>query len=89
MFFFQLADDSSATVVLEGFESVPGLLDAVRAAGLYREGQPGYNAAASELALEGLGGERRISRNAAGKYMRAPRRPAGGAGGGAKPPFEL
>ena len=75
----QLADDSSATVVLEGFESVPGLLDAVRAAGLYREGQPGYNAAASELALEGLVGERRISRNAAGKYMRAPRRPAGGA----------
>ena len=83
----QLGEDSGAAAVLEGFASVPGLVDAVRTIGLYRDDAPGYSAAACELALEGLVGERRISRSSSGKYTRAPRRTAGG--GGAKPPFDL
>ncbi len=81
----QLADDSAADVVLSGLAAVPGLVDAVREIGLYREDAPGYSAAACELALEALVGQRRISRSSGGRYTRAPRRPAGG---GPKNPFE-
>ena len=82
----QLAEDSSAEMTLSGFASVPGLIDAVREVGLYRAEAPGYSAAACELALEALVGERRISRSSSGRYTRAPRRAGGG--GGPKNPFE-
>ena len=81
----QLAEDSSADMVLSGLATVPGLVDAVREVGLYRDDAPGYSAAACELALEALVGQRRISRTSSGRYTRAPKRPAGG---GPKNPFE-
>ncbi len=92
----QLADDSAAPAVLEGFGTVPGLLDSVREVGLARDDAPGRMAAACELVLEALVADRRISRSDAGRYSRAPRRssshggPHGGLGGGlGPPPFEV
>jgi magnesium chelatase subunit I len=76
----QLADDASAAACLEGFGTVPGLLAAVEGLGLARGATPGHTAAACELVLEALVGERRISRSDAGRYGRAPRRPGKGPG---------
>jgi magnesium chelatase subunit I len=59
----QLASDAAATAVVQGFETVPGLLEAVEACQLAdTSGSPGAVAAACELVLEALVGEKRVTR---------------------------
>lgn len=82
----QLGDDSSASALLDGFKSVPGLLPAVKETGLWSEDSPGHSAAAAELVLEALVAEKRVSRSSTGRFSRAPRRAAGGFG---KPGFDV
>ena len=91
----QLADDASGQACVEGFGTIPGLLDAVRELALGREDAPGHTAAGAELVLEALVAEKRITRSESGRYTRAPgRRPPGHAGhgpgglGGMKPIIE-
>ena len=82
----QLGDTASGKASIEGFRTVPGLLDIVRELGLGRTDSPGHTAAACELVLEALVAERRLSRNDAGGYGRGPRRaPKQGPG----PTFEV
>lgn len=76
----QLAAGSSTRACLDGFSAVPGLVEA--AAAIVEddwdssEAARGKVAAACELILEGLVGDRRISRAETGEYRR-PRRVAG------------
>jgi len=82
----QVGETASSTASLEGFGSVPGLLDAVRTMGLSRDDSAGWTAAACELVLEALVADRRISRADGGRYGRAPqRKPPSSAG----PTFEV
>jgi magnesium chelatase subunit I len=75
---FQLGDTAAAPVAVEGFDTVPGLLDAVREIGLARQQAPGHTAAACELVLESLVAHKRLTRTESGSYGRvAPRRPKG------------
>ena len=68
----QVAEDSSASACVQGFAIVPGLLELVEMVGLAASSaSPGVRAAACELALEGLVGEKRISRSLTGGYARA------------------
>ena len=69
----QLAAGASAKACLAGFSTVPGLLEAVATFGFAPEEEPAYAAAACELVLEALVGERRISRSEGGRYGRARR----------------
>jgi magnesium chelatase subunit I len=69
----QLAGGASAKACLAGFSTVPGLLEAVATFGFAPEEEPAYAAAACELVLEALVGERRISRSEGGRYVRARR----------------
>jgi magnesium chelatase subunit I len=86
----QLGDTASGTASLEGFKTVPGLVEVVRELGLGREDSAGLMAAACELVLEALVAEKRLTRSEAGGYARASRRPGGGGlGGGMKPTFEV
>jgi magnesium chelatase subunit I len=83
----QLGDTNSDEATLQGFETVPGLVDVVRELALGRVDSPGHTVAGCELVLEALVGERRITRSETGRYGRAPRRTPPG---GAKPPtFEV
>ena len=68
----QVGEDASAAACVQGFGTVPGLLELVSLTGLVpdRAGD-GARAAACELALEALVGMRRISRTTAGGYARA------------------
>jgi magnesium chelatase subunit I len=70
----QLGDTASAQAAVQGFGTVPGLLDAVREIGLGRHDSPGHMAAACELVLESLVAQKRLSRTETGSYGRAPRR---------------
>jgi magnesium chelatase subunit I len=79
----QLGDTNSDEATLQGFETVPGLVDVVRELALGRVDSPGHTVAGCELVLEALVGERRITRSEGGRYGRAPRRTPPG---GAKPP---
>lgn len=82
----QVSEDAGAQACLQGFRSVPGLLEVVRATGLAGNGaSTGRQAAACELVLEALVAGRRISRSEAGGYGRA--RHEGGKGGGGLHPF--
>ncbi|MFW6079630.1 MAG: hypothetical protein ACODAE_08415, partial [Gemmatimonadota bacterium] len=76
---------------LEGFGTVPGLLDLVEALGFDPDDSPGSAVAACELALEALVADRRLSRSEGGRYGRAKRQaPAGGPGGaGPQGPLQL
>ena len=75
----QLGDSSVAATTLEGFRSVPALIDVVLELALAREDSPAHMVAGCELVLEALAADRRISRSDAGRYSRAPRRtPPGG-----------
>ncbi len=57
---------------MQGFQTVPGLLDIVEKVGLASvSASPGTRAAACELVLEALVAERRISRSEAGGYQRS------------------
>lgn len=83
----QVSEDSAARACLQGFGTVPGLLDLVEATGLAgKSASAGRKAAACELVLEALVAGRRISRNEVGGYGRA--RHEGGKGGGGFEPFE-
>ncbi len=59
----KIAPNERSDLVLKGFTSVPGLLDAVKLAGLAPGGDPATVVAACELILEGLVAHRRISRS--------------------------
>jgi magnesium chelatase subunit I len=72
---------------LQGFATVPGLVDVVHELALGRPDSPAHTVAGCELILEALVAERRISRSEAGRYTRAPRRTP--PGGGIKPTFEV
>jgi magnesium chelatase subunit I len=75
----QLGDSSASPATLEGFRTVPSLIDIVLELALAREDSPAHMVAACELVLEALAADRRISRSDAGRYSRAPRRtPPGG-----------
>ncbi len=81
----QVGDTASGPASLEGFQTVPGLLDAVDRVGWRKADSPGWTVAACEMVLEALVAERRISRSEGGNYGRAPRRgPSPG-----KPPFDV
>ena len=68
----QIGEDASASACVQGFETVPGLLKLVESVGLApSNASAGTRAAACELALEALVGERRINRNRTGSYGRA------------------
>ncbi|MBT8396504.1 MAG: magnesium chelatase [Gemmatimonadetes bacterium] len=68
----QLSEDSSADACLEAFGLVPGLLDLVEWVSLaHSSAAAGVKAAASELVLEALVAERRISRTETG-YSKPP-----------------
>ncbi len=83
----QVGDTAAGVASLEGFRTVPGLVEAVSSMGLARDDSAGHTAAACELVLEALVAERRLSRSDVGGYGRAPRR-AGPSGPG-KPTFEV
>ncbi|MFQ5536604.1 MAG: magnesium chelatase [Gemmatimonadota bacterium] len=72
----QVSEDASAAACMQGFATVPGLLELARNTGLAPESTPaGVAAAACEMILEALVAQRRISRMPEG-YSRAtfPRR---------------
>jgi magnesium chelatase subunit I len=67
----QVTDDAPAPAIVQGFETVPSLLDLVRDVGLARQGDTPMTAAACELVLEALVARKKISRSDAGTYGRA------------------
>jgi len=83
----QVGDTASGAASLEGFRTVPGLVEAVAAMGLAKDDSPGWTAAACELVLEALVAARRLSRSDAGSYGRTPRRPSPPSPG--KPTFDV
>jgi magnesium chelatase subunit I len=67
----QVGDDASVEACVQGFETVPGLLELVEMVGLAPQSEgDGVRAAACELVLEALVAQKRISRNPGG-YSRA------------------
>jgi len=80
----QISPDSGASACLEGFNSVPGLVEGVELVGLVPKSAPaGFRAAACELVLEALVAERRLSRTDGG-YRRPPPPKEGSQGKGYK-----
>ena len=68
----QVGDDSSASACVQGFQTVPGLMELVESVGLSpQSAEDGHRAAACELVLEALVAQRRISRKSGG-YVRVP-----------------
>ena len=67
----QVGDDVAANTMVKAFETVPTLLNIVRALRLADPSDHGTTAAACELVLEALVARRKISRNDAGQYGRA------------------
>jgi magnesium chelatase subunit I len=67
----QVSDDVSAEAVVEGFRTVPGLLELVDLTGLADRRDFPVCAAACELILESLVARRKISRSDAGLYARS------------------
>ena len=67
----QVEDDVTADAVVDGFRSVPGLLDLVELTGLADKHDAPVAAAACELILESLVARRKISRTDAGLYGRS------------------
>jgi magnesium chelatase subunit I len=67
-----VSEDASAAACVQGFETVPGLLELVENVGLAPSAaSDGTRAAACELVLEALVAQKRISRTNSG-YVRAP-----------------
>ena len=85
----QLGDTASGQAAVDGFGTVPGLIDAVREIGLGRHDSAGHTAAACELVLEALVAEKRLSRTENGGYGRAPRQRPKGGGPYAPPTFDV
>ena len=67
----QVADDVDAASVVRGFNTVPGLIDAVELTGLADDKDVPVVAAACELLLESLVARKKISRTDAGLYARS------------------
>ena len=80
----QVGEDSSAAACVQGFQTVPGLLQMVEQVGLAgKSASDGARAAACELVLEALVAEKRLSRSSSGGYRKAPHEgPSGGSAGG-------
>jgi magnesium chelatase subunit I len=85
----QLGDTASGRAAVEGFGTVPGLIDAVREVGLGRHDSPGHTAAACELVLESLVAQKRLTRTEGGGYGRASRQRPKGGGPYAPPTFDV
>src|SRR5438128_2243699 len=67
----KISMDERSETCLRGFSVVPGLLDLVDQVGLAAKKDPGTMVAASELVLEGLVAEKRISRSEELGYTRS------------------
>ncbi len=68
----QLSEDALAAACVEGFRQIPGLLEAAEELGHAPEGScDGVRAGACELILEGLVGDKLISRTRGGAYRGA------------------
>jgi len=67
----QVNDDVAAESVVEGFRSVPGLVELVELTGLAEQGDNHVSAGACELVLESLVARRKISRSDSGTYARS------------------
>jgi magnesium chelatase subunit I len=68
----QVGNDSASSACVQGFETVPGLLELVENVGLAPSAaSDGVRASACELVLEALVAQRRISRTSSG-YVKAP-----------------
>jgi magnesium chelatase subunit I len=67
----QIGDDAPARAVVQGFSTVPGLLELVEETGLAKKNDYPLVAAACELALESLVARKKISRSDDGQYGRA------------------
>ena len=67
----QVSDDVAAATMVKAFETVPTLLNIVRALRLAEASDAGTTAAACELVLEALVARKKISRSDAGQYGRA------------------
>ena len=79
----QVGEEASAEACVQGFGTVPGLLELIELVGLAPvDASAGRTAAACELVLEALVAERRLSRTSSGGYRRAPHEPAKGMGFG-------
>lgn len=72
----QVSDDASAKGAREGFATVPGLIDLVRASSLPQDDDDAL-VAACELVLEALVARRKLSRSESGSYGRSVRRQGG------------
>ena len=84
----QVGTDSSAEACVQGFQTVPGLLQLVAVVGLAPEScSDGWRAGACELVLEALVAERRISRSIAGSYARTRHESSSGKGYKGLDPF--
>ena len=71
----QLGDTAGSSATLEGFRTVPGLIEAVEKLALVQSSaSDGAMVAACELVLEALVAERRLTRSETGSYSRAARR---------------
>jgi magnesium chelatase subunit I len=80
----KVSGDERGELCAKGFAVVPGLLETVTDLGLARRGDVPYAVAASELVLEGLAAQKRISRSEELGYTRAKperREPGYGKGG--------
>jgi magnesium chelatase subunit I len=82
----QLGETAAGQAAVDGFGTVPGLIDAVREIGLGRHDSAGHTAAACELVLEALVAQKRLTRTESGGYGRAPRRKGPGPQGPFAPP---
>jgi magnesium chelatase subunit I len=67
----QVSDDVAASTMVQAFETVPSLINIVRALRLADVSDHGTTAAACELVLEALVARKKISRSDAGQYGRA------------------
>ncbi|GAC1655932.1 MAG: ATP-binding protein [Gemmatimonadaceae bacterium] len=67
----QVTDESSTDTLAKAFDTVPGLIDAVKGTKLARPSDRPAAVAACELVLEALVARKKISRNDAGRYGRA------------------
>ncbi|MDT8340969.1 MAG: sigma 54-interacting transcriptional regulator [Longimicrobiales bacterium] len=85
----QVGEEASARACVQGFRTVPGLLELIESVGLASaDASDGVRAAACELVLEALVAERRVGRSTAGGYARARHEnPKKGGGPGEFDPF--
>jgi magnesium chelatase subunit I len=84
----QVGDDAASHACVQGFETVPGLLELVEHVGLApASAADGVRAAASELVLEALVAQKRVARTSSGGYARARHDPPKNKGFGGFDPF--